>query len=65
MSQKSDIKIVYKWKYAAEMIAMGHKLLGTMPDPVNPKYTVYIFEDAETFYEDLHNVIERGRRIIG
>lgn len=63
MNQKSipEIKIVYKRDYAASMIAMGHRLIDTMPNPVNEKYTCWIFEDDDSFYDDLHEVIVRGR----
>ena len=63
MNQKSipNIKIVYKKDYAANMIALGHRLIGTMPNPVDDKYTCWIFEDDETFYGDLHEIINRGR----
>ena len=63
MNQKSipEVTIVYKRDYAASMIAMGHKLIDTMPNPVNEKYTCWIFEDDDSFYDDLHEVIVRGR----
>jgi len=60
-----ETQIVYKKDYAVSMIAIGHKLIGTMPNPTNDKYICWIFEDDDTFYADLHEIIERGRRING
>lgn len=67
MNQRSipEIKIVYKRDYAASMIAMGHRLINTMPNPINEKYTCWIFEDDDSFYDDLHEVIVRGRHKSG
>lgn len=67
MNQKSipEVKIVYKRDYAASMIALGHKFIDTMPNPIDDRYICWIFEDDETFYDDLHEIIERGRRRSG
>lgn len=67
MNQKSipEVKIVYKRDYAASMIALGHKFISTMPNPINEKYTCWIFEDDDSFYDDLHEIIIRGRHKSG
>jgi len=43
MQQKT--KIVYKMDYAIRMKLLGHKLLTTMPNPVDNHYQCFIFED--------------------
>ena len=59
MQQKT--KIVYKMDYAIRMKLLGHKLLTTMPNPVDNHYQCFIFEDDQTFDQDLHMIINEGR----
>lgn len=63
-SQKQipQIKCVFRMKFAMQMQVLGHKLLQTSPSPSNPKYSVWIFEDDDTFDSDLHEIIEEDRR---
>lgn len=53
-------KIVYKMQFAIKMQLLGHKLLVTMPNPKDSKYTCWIFQEDDTFDSDLHNLIMRG-----
>ena len=62
MEPNQDIKFVFRMKYAAKMRMLGHKLVGTMPNPNDSKYTCWIFQDDDTFDLDLHNIIKEGRR---
>ena len=62
MEPNQDIKIVFRMTYAAKMRMLGHKLLSTMPNPNDSRYTCWIFEDDDTFDQDLHNIIKEGRR---
>ena len=34
-----EYRIVYSMKYAMKLIEMGHKVISTMPNPEEPKYT--------------------------
>lgn len=54
--QKS--KVVYSKNYATQMIVLGHKLLGTMPNPKKPEFICWIFENDDKFTEDLTRLIK-------
>ena len=60
--QQLKPKIVYKMDYAIKMKILGHNLLTTMPNPVEPTYKCFIFEDDPTFDADLHSIIIEGRK---
>lgn len=50
-------KVVYSMKNAIQMKIKGHKLLTTMPNPKNPKFSCWVFEDDPSFDSDLHQII--------
>jgi hypothetical protein len=58
MKRIPNPKIVYKKDYAIKMIAMGHKLLETMPNPYKQGFICWIFEDDKDFDEDLNRLIK-------
>ena len=62
MEPNQDIRIVFRMKYAAKMQLLGHKLLDTMPNPNDDRYTCWIFQNDPTFDGDLHEIIKGGRR---
>ena len=53
-------KIVYKMQYAIKMKMKGHKVLTTLPNPVDSRYQCWVFEDDQTFDSDLHQIIVQG-----
>ena len=57
MSQIPNPKIIYKKDYAIKLIAMGHKLLETMPNPYKKEFICWIFEEDDTLDEDLNRLI--------
>lgn len=50
---KNEFRIVYSMRIAMKLIKMGHKVASTMPNPEEPKYTTWIFENDKTFEADL------------
>ena len=53
--------VVYKMEYAMELIAMGHKVLGVMPNPKRPEFNCWVFKSDETFSEDFSNLRAENR----
>lgn len=53
-------KIVFKMQFAIKMQLLGHKLLTTMPNPKDSRYTCWIFQDDKDFDSDLHALIVKG-----
>ena len=51
---------VYKQWIAAKLHMLGHKMIGTLPNPKKPEYEMYIFEVNETFFEDLDKILGKG-----
>lgn len=52
-------------QYAIKMKLKGHKVITTLPNPVDSRYLCWVFEDDQTFDSDLHEIIEEGRRSHG
>lgn len=57
-----EYRIVYSMKYAMKLIEMGHKVISTMPNPEEPKYTTWIFALDDTFDADF-KALKGGVRI--
>ena len=55
---KGNYKIIYKMDYAMELIARGHNVSGTSPNPKRPLLTMWIFEYDETIDDDLKEIME-------
>lgn len=55
---KSKYKIIYKMDYAMELIARGHTVSGTSPNPKKPLLTMWIFENSDSLEADLSQLIE-------
>ena len=55
---KSKYKIIYKMDYAMKLIAKGHNVSGTSPNPKRPLLTMWIFENDDTLEQDLQEIIE-------
>ena len=43
---------VYNMQIACQLIAMGYKMVGTLPNPNNPKLTMWIFKVEGNFEAD-------------
>lgn len=49
---KDKTRVIYSMKIAAELIRMGHKVIMTMPNIKDNRYTVWVFEVNDTFKAD-------------
>jgi hypothetical protein len=52
MTNSKDYKFVYRKDYAKELIAQGHKVFATMPNPANNKLMMWAFVNDATFEND-------------
>lgn len=62
MNDENEYKIVYSLRIAMYLIKKGHKVVTTMPNPEEPKYTTWIFQMDETLERDF-NSVKGGSRI--
>lgn len=61
----SDFIPVYTKKMTVVLVGMGYKVVGTFPNPKNPKLTVWVFKNEGNFKEDflkLMKEVRHGRR---
>lgn len=49
---KNKTRVIYSMKMAVELIEKGHKVIMTMPNIKDPRYTVWVFSVDETFEAD-------------
>ena len=54
--------MVYKLDYAISLMNAGFTVVKTMPNPLKPELTVWVFEKSEGFDEALTNLVREGRR---
>lgn len=57
-------KIVYSLRIATELIRRGHKVITTIPNPEEPRYTTWIFEVDDTLeldFEEIKGGIRNGK----
>lgn len=45
--------MVYTKRLSVRLIGLGHKCVGTLPNPQKPWLTSWIFEVDDTFFADL------------
>ena len=50
--QSPEYKFVYKKDYAMALIAQGHQVFTTMPNPQNNKLVMWVFIEDATFNSD-------------
>ena len=58
-TKNQEYKFVYKKDYAMQLIAMGHQVFTTMPNPQKSKLIMWVFLDDATFDSDL-NALKSG-----
>lgn len=58
-----EYKFVYKKDYAMQLIAQGHQVFATMPNPQNSKLIMWVFLDDATFQSDFEALRRGGARI--
>lgn len=51
-----ETQVVFKMRYAAQLMDMGHKVVEILPNPYSPKFKMWVFEVDETFEEDLNKL---------
>ncbi len=51
-------EIIYSLRVMEQLVKMGHLPKATMPNPKNPKYNCWVFEQSEQFQADLSKVLE-------
>jgi hypothetical protein len=54
--------MVYKLDYAISLMDAGFTVVKTMPNPLRPELTAWVFEKSEGFDEALTNLVREGRR---
>ena len=60
---KNEYAFVYKKDFAMELIARGHQVFTTMPNPQNTRMIMWVFIKDATFDSDLQALRSGGARI--
>ena len=60
--QTPEYEFVYRKDYAMAMIAKGHQVFTTMPNPQKHKLIMWVFIKDATFDRDLKELISGGAR---
>lgn len=60
--QTPEYEFVYRKDYAMAMIAKGHQVFTTMPNPQKHKLIMWVFIKDATFDRDLEALINGGAR---
>ena len=58
---KTKYRIVYKLDFYLALIEKGHQVATTIPNPKNNALVAWIFEEDDTFDEDLAELIGGAR----
>lgn len=61
-TNNEDYAFVYKKAYAMKLIAKGHQLFTTMPNPYKPNFIVWVFIKTAAFNNDFEALIREGSR---
>lgn len=59
---KPEYKFVYKKDYAMQLIAKGHQVFTTMPNPQKSNFIMWVFIDDATFDRDFKALKGGGSR---
>ena len=62
-NEQKNYKFIYRKDYAMEMIALGHQVFTTMPNPQNNKLIMWVFIDDATYESDFQALKRGGARI--
>lgn len=57
---KTKYQPVYRMDYAMALIAKGHVVSATIPNPQKSYLVTWIFEVDDTFEEDLKKLLRKG-----
>ena len=60
--QEPDYVFVYKKNYAMDLIARGHQVFTTMPNPKKPNLAMWVFIRTPAFTRDFEMMLKGGRR---
>lgn len=60
--QTPEYEFVYRKDFAMELIAKGHQVFTTMPNPQKSKLIMWVFIKDDTFESDLKMLIRGGAR---
>ena len=60
--QTPEYEFVYRKDYAMQLIAKGHQVFTTMPNPQKHKLIMWVFIKDATFDRDLEALISGGAR---
>ena len=63
MSNAQEYRFVYKKDYAMQLIALGHQVFATMPNPQKSKLIMWVFLSDDTFDSDFKALRSGGARI--
>lgn len=61
-TKNQEYKFVYKKDYAMQLIALGHQVFTTMPNPQKNKLIMWVFLDDATFNSDFEALKSGGAR---
>lgn len=53
-------EIIYSFRVMEQLMRMGHTPLMTLPNPKNPKFSCWVFEQSEKFQKDLEKILRGG-----
>ena len=56
MSKQNETKIIFSMALAAKLMELGHISKCQIPNPNHKKFTAWVFEVDETFYEDFNRL---------
>ena len=59
-TKNQEYKFVYKKDYAMALIAMGHQVFTTMPNPQKHKLIMWVFIDDDPFESDFEALKSGG-----
>ena len=57
-----EYRFVYKKDYAMQLIAQGHQVFATMPNPQKSKLIMWVFLSDDTFDSDFNALKSGGAR---
>lgn len=53
---RQELFAVYKMSIAHKLIARGHEVAYTMPNPKKPAFIVWVFRTSDAFFEDFNDL---------
>lgn len=53
-------EIIYSMRVMIQLVKMGHNPVSSFPNPKDPKYNCWVFEQSEEFQRDLEKILRGG-----